>query len=54
MKELTELAIETANTIGKVDVDLGPTACMVPDAVEYIRKVQERGTIGKKRKTVKC
>ena len=35
-------------------VDKGGTACKVPFAPEYIRKVQERGSIGKKRKTVKC
>jgi 3-methyladenine DNA glycosylase AlkD len=54
VRELTDLAIQTASEIGTVDVDMGPTACQVPDAVEFIRRVQKRGTIGKKRRTVKC
>jgi 3-methyladenine DNA glycosylase AlkD len=51
---LTELALQTAAKIGTVAVDMGGTACKVPNATEYIHKVQQRGTIGKKRKTVKC
>ncbi len=51
---LTEEAIRTARAIGKVSVDMGETACKVPDAVEYIRKIEARGSIGKKKKTVKC
>ena len=33
---------------------VGNTACKVPYAPDYIKKVQERGTVGKKRKTCKC
>jgi len=51
---LTEAALQTAGKIGKVSADMGATACKVPSAVEYIKKVQERGTIGKKRKSAKC
>jgi 3-methyladenine DNA glycosylase AlkD len=51
---LTDLALEVAAKIGVVEVDMGRTACKAPDAAEYIRKVQQRGTIGKKRKTAKC
>jgi 3-methyladenine DNA glycosylase AlkD len=54
VKELTSLAVRTAKKIGPVAVDMGDTACKVPFAPEYIRKVQQRGAIGKKRKTVKC
>ena len=54
VKALTDLAIQTATKIGPVTVDMGATACKVPSAVEYIRKVQDRGAVGKKRKTVKC
>jgi len=54
VKSLTERALETARKIGKVEVDMGATACKVPDAVAYILKVQQRGSIGKKRKTAKC
>jgi 3-methyladenine DNA glycosylase AlkD len=51
---LTEKAIETAKKIGKVHVDMGDTSCKIPDAVGYIKKVQDRGTLGKKRKPAKC
>jgi len=51
---LTETALETAAALGVVKVDMGKTACKVPPAADYIRKVQARGTLGKKRKTVKC
>jgi 3-methyladenine DNA glycosylase AlkD len=51
---LTELALDTADKLGAVTVDMGGTACKVPDARAYIEKVQKRGTIGKKRKTAKC
>lgn len=54
VKSLTDLALQTAAKIGPVTVDMGNTACKVPLATEYIQKVQKRGTIGKKRKTVKC
>jgi 3-methyladenine DNA glycosylase AlkD len=51
---LTDLAIQTAEAIGPVTVDMGDTECKVPAAADYIRKVQARGSIGKKRKTAKC
>jgi len=54
VKSLTAIAIQTAEKIGPVTVDMGNTACQVPFAPEYIRKVQQRGTIGKKRKSAKC
>ncbi len=54
VKPLTQLALQTAEKIGAVTVDMGKTACKVPAAAEYIRKVEQRGTIGRKRKTVKC
>jgi 3-methyladenine DNA glycosylase AlkD len=54
VKALTERALQSAARIGEVYVNMGATACKVPSAPDYIRKVQERGAIGKKRKTVKC
>jgi 3-methyladenine DNA glycosylase AlkD len=54
VKALTDHAIQAAEKIGVVNVDMGNTSCNVPDAAESIRKVQKRGTIGKKRKSVKC
>lgn len=54
VKELTDLALQTAAKVGDVTVDMGGTACKVPAATEYILKVKKRGTIGKKRKSAKC
>jgi hypothetical protein len=51
---LTKHAIETGKKIGAVSVDMGGTACKVPNAIEYIQKVADRGTIGKKRKMARC
>lgn len=54
VSELNSLAKETAKRIGEVYVDMGGTSCKVPGAVEYIKKVEARGSVGKKKKTVKC
>jgi hypothetical protein len=54
VKSLTEPALQAAEKIGVVKVDMGDTACKVPRAPDYIRKAQERGAVGKKRKTAKC
>jgi 3-methyladenine DNA glycosylase AlkD len=51
---LTAAALQAAAKMGTVTVDMGGTACKVPDAAEYIEKVKKRGAIGKKRKTAKC
>jgi hypothetical protein len=53
VRALTDLALEIGEKIGPVEVDMGNTACEVPFAPDYIRKVQKRGTIGKKRKSAK-
>jgi 3-methyladenine DNA glycosylase AlkD len=54
VKSLTDLAVKTGEKIGPVTVDMGNTACKVPYSPEYIQKAQTRGTIGKKKKTVRC
>ena len=54
VQSLTDIAIQTAERIGPVKADLGNNSCKVPFAPDYIRKVQNRGGIGKKRKTAKC
>ncbi len=54
VKPLTDYALQTAERIGEVSVDMGGTACKVPSAADYINKAVKRGSIGKKRKTVKC
>ena len=54
VKSLSELAIQYGEKIGPVTADLGNNECQIPFAPAYIRKVQKRGAIGEKRKTVKC
>ena len=54
VKPLTDTALQSAEKIGPVDVDMGNTSCEVPSAPDYIRKAQARGVIGKKRKSAKC
>ena len=54
VSELNTLAKETGKRIGEVYVDMGGTSCKVPSAVDYIKKVEAKGSLGKKKKTVKC
>jgi len=54
VKELTEEAKSAAKRIGIVHVDMGGTACNVPEAVSYIDKSIAKGSLTKKKKTVKC
>jgi 3-methyladenine DNA glycosylase AlkD len=51
---LTADALAAAKKIGPVTVDMNGTACEVPDVTQYIQKVKDKGTLGKKKKTVKC
>ncbi len=53
VQPLHEIAVETADGIGKVAVDL-VGACKVPFAPEYIKKFEARSPIGKKRKSPRC
>jgi 3-methyladenine DNA glycosylase AlkD len=41
-------------TIGPVTIDLNGTACKVPNIADNILKLEKRGSLGKKKKTVKC
>jgi 3-methyladenine DNA glycosylase AlkD len=54
VKSLTAQAIAAAKKVGPVEVNMGNTACKVPDAAQYINKVKAKGALGKKRKSVKC
>jgi hypothetical protein len=54
IKPLTTAALSAAKKIAKVEADMGNTACKIPDATQYINKAKTRGTIGRKKKTVKC
>ena len=54
VKPLAGKAKATAKKIGKVEVEMGDTACKVPLATEYIAKMEKSGRAFKKRKTIKC
>ena len=54
VKPLTAFALQVGEKIGPVTANVGNNQCQVPFAPDYIRKVQQRGAIGKKRKTAKC
>lgn len=54
IEALTDKASEVAAKIGTVNVDMNGTACKVPLATDYIRKVIDKGRLGKKRKTARC
>jgi hypothetical protein len=52
--ELMDEAVKAGEQIGTVKVDMGNTACKVPSAPDYIRKVASMGRTGRKRKTARC
>lgn len=54
VKSLTDEAVKAGQKIGKVKVDMGGTACKVPLIELYIKKVSDKGYIGKKRKRAVC
>ena len=54
VQPMLKQAKNVAKSIGKVEVDMGGTACKVPLATEYIAKIEKMGRVGKKRKTAKC
>ena len=54
IKDLSDEAMIIAREVGKVHVDQGGTACKVPFAPDYIKKVIDRGSVGNKRKTARC
>jgi 3-methyladenine DNA glycosylase AlkD len=51
---LLEEAKRVAESIGKVHVNVGNTACKVPVATAYIEKMEKMDRIGLKRKTCIC
>ncbi|MBK6889533.1 MAG: DNA alkylation repair protein [Sphingobacteriales bacterium] len=51
---LTDKAAEIAQKIGKIHVNMGDTACKVPLATEYIKKIALAGKTGHKRKMARC
>ena len=54
IKELSAEAHTIGEKIGHLTVDMGATACKVPYAPDYIDKVNDRGILGRKKKTARC
>lgn len=54
VESLTEKAYDAGKQIGKVEVDMNGTACKVPLAPDYIKKMVDKGRVGKKRKMARC
>jgi hypothetical protein len=54
LEPLGKHAIATARAAGRVEVDMGETACKVPDAESYILKARRGKPVAPKRKTVRC
>jgi hypothetical protein len=52
--QLNKEAIAIGKKIGSIEVNMHGTNCKVPFAPDYIKKVMEKGNLGKKRKTAKC
>lgn len=52
--EVTETCKQIGDNIGKVDVNVGNTACKVPSIRSYIESMEARGRIGTKKKHAKC
>lgn len=50
---LNKQAKATAKKLGKVEVDVGDTACKVPLALAYIEKLEKSGRADKKRKAIR-
>jgi len=51
---LSGKAIDTAQKMGDIHVNMGETACEVPAAVGYIEKIREKGRLGHKKKMARC
>lgn len=54
VSELSTEAKGVADFIGKINVNVGNTACKVPLAKDYIHKVEVKNRVGLKRKTCIC
>jgi 3-methyladenine DNA glycosylase AlkD len=54
VEPLSRQAKTAARQIGNVSVDVGDTDCQIPLATAYIEKVESRGRLGQKKKTIRC
>ena len=51
---LAAAALATAQQIGAVTIDMGETACKVPEAESYMVKSRRGAPVAPKRKTIRC
>lgn len=51
---LTKKSQEVAGKISHVTVDMDGTQCKLPKASDYIQKIIDRGSVGKKKKVARC
>ncbi|MGB4929101.1 MAG: DNA alkylation repair protein [Chitinophagales bacterium] len=54
IKDLNKKALSIAAKISDVTVDMQGTACKLPAATDYIKKVIDKGNLGKKKKMARC
>lgn len=54
LASLGDKAIATARKLGKIEIDMGDTACKVPEAESYILKARRGAPVASKRKTMRC
>ena len=54
VRPLLKQAKAAARQIGTVAVNMGETACKVPQATAYIEKIEAMGRVSQKRKTIRC
>ncbi len=54
VEPLADTALDAARRMGKVEIDMGETACHIPDAESYIVKSRRGAPVAPKRKTVRC
>ncbi len=51
---LTKKCMDVGKKISHVEVDMNGTACKLPKATDYIQKVIDKGSVGKKKKMARC
>ena len=54
VKPLSKQAKAVAKHIGDISVDVGDTDCKIPLATAFIEKVESKGRLGQKKKTIRC
>lgn len=54
VEPLADRALTLAQALGEVKVDMGNTACKVPEATSYIVKARRGAAVAPKRKTARC